>query len=230
MNKSIFSIIALTIILLSACASETSTRLSGKSITKNVKTPAFERISIEGGMDVYYTQGNVTSVRVEATERDMKRLDIRVEDNQLVIGVKSKVNFSFGSKGRICVYVTTPDIIGVSIAGSGSFYAEKLVDTDKMKISVAGSGDISMDNLICDELKSSIAGSGEVNLKQFTAGKASFSVAGSGDVSVSDANIGFVKSSIAGSGTIAINGVVKDHSESVAGSGEVSVNGKSYDD
>lgn len=226
MKKSILAIAMLTTFLMSACMSETTVRNSGKTVTKNVETSNFERIKVYGSMDVYYTQDAQTSVKVKASEETMKRLEVKTESNTLVIRTKSDgFKFFSGSFGPVEVYVTSPDIIGVSILGSGDFVAEKPIDTDNMEIDISGSGDVEMKSLICDGLSVSIAGSGDVDLKQLTVGKVDFSVAGSGDISVGNAKIDYAESSIAGSGCVTIKGHVNKHSESIAGSGDVSING-----
>lgn len=210
--------------LMSACMSENKVYTDNKAVTKNIETPAFERIEINGGMDIYYTQSTQTSLKVKASEEAMELLEVKVEDKTLIIQNKPEGwNVFRQGLGTVEVYVTSPDIIGVSIVGSGDFIAKAHIDTDNMDVDIFGSGDVEMNSLICDKLSVSIAGSGDVGLRRLTTGEAHFSISGSGDVSVSNANVAYTESSIAGSGSIAIKGKVLKHTESISGSGDVSI-------
>ena len=51
------------------------------------------------------------------------------------------------------VYVTSPDLIGVTLKGSGEFISSEKVDSDNLEITLAGSGDILFTEIICDKIK-----------------------------------------------------------------------------
>ena len=228
MKRSILLIVAMAMLALGSCAAEISRSANKKTVTRNVKTAPFTSISMYGSMDVHYTQGNTTKIKVQTDETTMKYLEVKSDGKKLVIKLKSPTWRMFGS-GDIDIYITSPDLTGVSISGSGDFEAERRVDTDDMTISIAGSGDVDFNDLICNSVKTSIKGSGDVEIDRLNTAKAKFSIAGSGDISVKNANIAYAKCSIAGSGDISLRGKIKSLDEDVAGSGTVSINGDDDD-
>lgn len=214
----------MTVPFLSACTFTTNSRNDGKSVTKSIKTAPFERINVYGNIDVYYTQGTRTSVKVKASWKTLKRLNVKTEDETLDISKATEGWKLFDRNTEtVEVYITTPDLTGVEMAGVCDFHAKGHVDTDTLDIQIAGSGDLEMNSLICDKVSVNITGRGDARLKQLVSDKAYFSVTGSGDISSDNVNISYAESSIAGSGNITLNGKVKEHSESIAGSGDVSI-------
>lgn len=200
-----------------------------KVVNKDVKVQSFEKVEIAGAFDVTYRQGDSCTVRIEAPEESLKELDIYTDGETLHIGPKRKnLFFSLKSLNRnykIYVYATSPDLTSVEIAGSGEFDVNDHLDTDNLELSIAGSGDIKIADLICDELDATIAGSGDLVIKKMVTGSADFSIAGSGDVEAKDIDCGVLAASIAGSGDMKFGGRTKKYDESIAGSGKVEKSG-----
>lgn len=227
MKKSLLLFAVLFAAVLTACTLRSTTVNRGKTVTKNIRTAPFNAVSMLGGVDVHYVQDSVRSVKVVAPIGEMKRFTVYTEDSMLIIKPKDNGWRFFRSVSNdIDVYVTSPDLIGVNIAGSGDFEAKGHVDTDNMELGISGSGEIKFGSLICNSVSAHIAGSGSMELKKLTTGNARLEIAGSGDIDCDDVNIYSLKSSIAGSGSIEVNGKIKTHTEDVGGSGSVTVNGK----
>lgn len=227
MKKSILILATLAAVLLAACISGDRSRSNSKTVTKTYKPKAFNSISAEGNIYVHYTQGNRTSVIVKTNDKALKHFRLTVEDSTLTLRNKHKGWFlSGGMTETINVYVVSPDLTGVGMAGSCGFKAPRHVDTDNMEIEIAGSGNVEFGSLICDSLSVSIAGAGDMEIKQLNTGYSNISIAGSGCVSVKGGNIGNAENEIAGSGTIELAGNIKRHTEDVAGSGSITINGK----
>ena len=70
-----------------------------------------------------------------------------------------------------------------------------------LKISVAGSGDLKIENAQATSVNASVAGSGTVKISG-NADNADYSVAGSGDLLTSDFKVQRISASVAGSGEI----------------------------
>ena len=199
-------------------------------VEKYLKVKPCERISIAGSFNVRYTQGNKMSVKVSAPENIMPYLIIDSDGKTLRIRTKSRTEqmkkgnwkslFVNMRTDKVTVYVTSPDLIDVSMAGSGEFESEGKLDTDNLNVHIAGSGDVRIADVICNTVKASIAGSGDLKLKKVVAGSATLSIAGSGDVNAHFVKCGSVNASIAGSGDITLSGTVGALKKSVAGSGD----------
>lgn len=221
-KKIIITFIAL--LTLCSCAIERDNKRTGKETTMAVNVKDFTELEIAGSFNVYFTQGNTTSVKVKGYEKYLKNVKITSDGKTLSIGIhKSWKNLSY-FYDDIEVYVTSPNIRGISIAGSGEFKSSTKIDTDRMYISVAGSGEVDIQDIICDNLKGEIAGSGEIDIKRITTQNAELSIAGSGDIDIENAVIDNVACEIAGSGDIELKGNIKHHTQEVAGSGSVNIN------
>lgn len=207
-----------------SCAIERDNKQAGKKTTKTIVVNDFTEIQIAGGFNVYFTQANNTSVKIRGHEKALKNVNIVSDGKTLTIGTKKSWKFLSFYDSDIDVYVTSPNLRSVSIAGSGEFKSSTKIDTDRMYISVAGNGEVDIQDIICDNLKGEIAGSGEIDIKRITTQNAELSIAGSGDIDIENAVIDNVACEIAGSGNIELKGNIRHHTQEIAGSGSVNIN------
>ncbi len=212
--------------------------------TENRSLKGFERILLQGSPDIKYTQGKTWSVRVKAPKSVLKNVVTRVEKNCLVVSLKESRWFSLKDHD-VTVYVTSPDLIGVEVQGSGDFESRSHVDTDNLDLSVRGSGDIKFSDIICDRMKSSVVGSGDIDIKKVTAQQSEIGLVGSGDIKIrqhrvkktqielkgsGDVNVYFdhcqeVNCRLVGSGDITLSGAVTKLNQSSVGSGDIKTDG-----
>lgn len=207
-----------------SCAIERDNKQAGKKTTKTIVVNDFTEIQIAGGFNVYFTQANNTSVKIRGHEKALKNVNIVSDGKTLTIGTKKSWKFLSFYDSDIDVYVASPNLRSVSIAGSGEFKSSTKIDTDRMYISVAGNGEVDIQDIICDNLKGEIAGSGEIDIKRITTPNAELSIAGSGDIDIENAVIDNVACEIAGSGNIELKGNIRHHTQEIAGSGSVNIN------
>ena len=157
-------------------------------------------------------------MEVYTSDNIVDLLDIRVKDNTLYIGFKKNVSVSYN---KLEVRVSAEKLNGIAVAGSGDVELKNGLKTDDLKISVAGSGDISGNNISCTDLDISIAGSGDINSSDITCNDLQVSVAGSGDMKLNNVTANFTRASVAGSGTAILSGSTQEAEYSVAGSGDL---------
>jgi hypothetical protein len=170
-----------TTLLLSACVrfsdlDRETIKGSGKIATETRSLSGFSKISLEGDMEVYVSQGAGESVRIEADDNLLRYVTTKIEGNELVLSTSESLN----SENPIKLYVTADDLTALSMAGSGKMITQTPFTAKDFSTSIAGSGDIDA-NIVAQKVSASIAGSGNVILKG-SADLASVSVAGSGDV------------------------------------------------
>ena len=218
-----------------------------KTITENRLLKGFEEIEINGSPTVYYTQSDSFSVTVKGPESRVENILTETNGKTLVIRNKGKmgpVNIQLGDDGGLTVYVTSPDLTGVRLSGSGDFISDQRVDTDQMEIMLRGSGDIDIKDLICDRCNVELVGSGDIDLDRLDTKELSASLVGSGDIELHlwntedsrlalrgsgdiDAtfhqNCKAVECELRGSGDITLKGEVSRFSKEKSGSGDVSV-------
>lgn len=215
----------------------------GEIITEERSVGNFEKIRVLSSCDVLYTQGDTVSVTVEGEKQDVERTEVIQQGNTLVITHKNNKLMSGFNNHEVNVYVTSPDLIGVSMRGSGDFKAAGHIDTDTLDIELTGSGDMDFEDIVCDELRTTLKGSGDVEVKRvqcnyssvFLMGsgdvevnhervaKANLSLKGSGDIKAGFANGGDVNAEILGSGDIIIKGNPGNIRKRVRGSGDVTI-------
>lgn len=205
---------------------EIATENSEKAEKRYFNDLDFSQVKVAGNYEVYYTQNSKTSVMARGRAKDLDRMEITVTGKALKIGSKKDhklFGWSSGEGGCVKIYISSPHMSSVSIAGSGSFSSKRGIDTETMKVSVAGSGDVDMGRLTCGKLSADIAGSGEVSVDSLTTQHTDISIAGSGDVNMGMINGGKVEVSIAGSGEVELKGRAKSFKQSVAGSGDIDI-------
>ena len=217
------------------------------TFTENRQLKGFEEIEINGSPTVYYTQDKSFSVMVKGPESRVKNILTEMNGKTLSIRNKGKMglfNIQLGDEGEIAVYVTSPDLTGIRLNGSGDFISEKRIDTDKIDIMLRGSGDIEVNDLICDRCDVELIGSGDIQLENVDTKEMAASLIGSGDITfeVNNAtdtrlalkgsgdidatfrdNCDAVECELRGSGDIELKGKVKSFSKEKSGSGDVSV-------
>lgn len=178
---------------------------NGQKVTERRQVARFERILLQGSPTIKYTQGSKVSVEVKAPKDIIKNVITRVEGNRLTVSVKnpSKWMFNFGSKDDgVVVYVTSPDLIGIELMGSGDFECNSRLDTDNLNVALKGSGDIELKDVICDKITSSVVGSGDLEIKKVVALSSSVELVGSGDVKINEHQVKQTKVELKGSGDI----------------------------
>lgn len=190
----------------------------GKRVTETVSVKPFEKISVAGSFDVHYVQGETTSVKVEGPVKYLRQTVVANDGQTLRIKTKRGV---WRSMEDVNVYITSPDLTHVSMAGSGELDAEGMVDTDNLTLELAGSGEIDFKQLVCDNLNIQVAGSGDVDVESVDVNKADMQIAGSGDIKVHFVRADFVSAQVAGSGDIKLSGKAKQVDKKVAGSGDI---------
>lgn len=203
---------------------------------------AFDDVNAAGPFNVIYEQGNTCTVLVKGSIEQLEKMTIYVKDGGLYIDQRK--NEPSGTFDGLQVFVTSPSLDGIGIAGSGSLTAPEALTVNNITLEVAGSGAITLAQLTCTDLRNDIAGSGKITLGVAQANKVNNEIAGSGDIDIAgltckdvknviagsgdviinNMNVDNVKSEIAGSGDVIMRGTVKNHSEDIAGSGKVKLN------
>lgn len=213
-------------------------------VSQSRSLSGFERVHVNGSPTVYFAQADSFSVRVKGPEDKIQNIITEVDGSTLIVRNKGKVgliNMSF-DMGKCSVYVTSPDLVGVSVSGSGDFFSRDNVDTDEIDLRVTGSGNIEFSRLICDRCEASVVGSGDLDIKHLDTRETSGTVVGSGDINIKQINslktnlqvrgsgdievefqsgCGSVDAEVLGSGDITLKGEVKNFHMNKRGSGDV---------
>lgn len=207
----------------------------------------FAAIALSGSPTVHYSQANTYSVKVMASGRIINQVKTIVERGVLIIYIdeNEKSFFRFNDHDDVDVFVSSPDLVGVSLSGNGDFLSDDHVDTDNLEVTLKGSGDVSFSDIICDSISAELVGSGDMKFKKVEALTARWSIIGSGDMSVWQTKVkattasligsgdlkisfndcGMVRSLLRGSGDISLKGNVKSLDKKTVGSGDYDTDG-----
>ena len=251
MRKIMIIILAAVAMTVSSCRIET-VKDKGDLKSKNVEVKDFRNITVAGGFDVEFTQSDSISVRVEATEELLDMVSIESDGRTLIIKNKEKnenhraifvMGGSIGESEPVKVFITAPSLDELTVSGSASFDIEKSLATEKLKITLTGSGEVEIDGVKCqsadlvligsgdirlrpieaETLNATIAGSGIMQLHTINIKKIDASITGSGDIFFACKNCDEAVASVTGSGDISFKGQIENVKQTVAGSGGISV-------
>ncbi len=191
------------------------------------KVDPFTEISLRIGAKVHLEQGDKQNLEIVAKPSTLEEIITEVKDGKLIIRFPNKKYFWTDYRpGDITIYITTAEINGLGVSGSGDIIAEDEIKTKMLDMAVSGSGNINLSDLSAERVKSAISGSGNIVLSGKTeAQDLSVSVSGSGNFKGLNYNAADVSVKIAGSGNVGVQ-ANKNLYVRLAGSGNVSYKGK----
>lgn len=249
MKKIVFCLI-MAAVTLSACNINFHESYSGKPIkTETRETQSFERIQLIGSPTLYYTQGDTTSIMVEAPKDLLEYVETEVKNNCLIVRISNEAGsvirqLSIPDMDEVKIHVTSPDLIEATLSGSGDFISNGLLDTDNLKLELKGSGDMSFQDIICDHINTTLVGSGDIKVSHVKAQTSNIELVGSGDLDIFHDGVqqtviilkgsgdikadfqhcGEVSGELRGSGDITLTGNVHKMQKKVLGSGDFHTN------
>lgn len=186
---------------------------------KNYSVSSFNEISLEGDAEMVITQDSIRSVRVEAQSNVLEVLNVDVANGELRIGH----NNCFKNSKTLKVYVSTPDLQGVELSGSGNVNGIGRFSSSNFRADISGSADMNL-NISCDVLSADISGSGTMRFDG-TATLQFIDISGSGNMYCFGLSGKQADVRISGSGNTEVN--VSDKLDvKISGSGNVYYKGQ----
>jgi hypothetical protein len=197
-----------------------------KADNQSRKVDDFTEISLRVGAKLFLEQGNKYNLEIVAKSSTLDELITEVKDGKLIIRFPNK-NFFWSDfrPGDITIYVTTPEINGLGVSGSGDIIAEDDIRTKAIEMAVSGSGNIKLADLSAERVKTIISGSGDIVVAGKNAAQdLSVNISGSGNFKGMNYSADDVSVKIAGSGNVEIE-ANKNLYVRLAGSGNVTYKG-----
>ena len=195
---------------------------NGNMASENRNLSGFSGIEIAGPFDVYLSQGTEYSVRIEGDQNLLEYVETEQHGDILEIG--SRDGFNIRPKKSMKVYITAPRIEELEVAGSGSIVSQTAFSSPgRLKMTIAGSGDISLGEVDAPEIQGEIAGSGSITVKGTTR-LFQAEIAGSGEIHAFNLLSETTDVEIAGSGDVEVF-ASKTLDVSIAGAGDVKYKG-----
>lgn len=179
--------------------------------------------SIDG--DLHFTPGNSYNVEIRAQQNILDIIEARTSNGELKIRYDG--NYNIGRHDRIDIYVTCPSPNGFTISGSGNIDVTRALDVSDMRLRIAGSGAINLNELVANDINASISGSGDINVSAGKANTASYQIDGSGSIDLLDVVVKDVMTTTRGSGNTRVH-ATDNLDVNISGSGDVIYKGNPH--
>lgn len=198
----------------------------GPTVSRNYQVGSFDQIEVAGPYNVQVRTGSNPSVSAKGSQKMIEHLVVEVRDGKLEIHSERQKGWfhtGWSFRGNVDLIVTVPQLRGASIAGSGDIKVDQ-IKGDTFEGEIAGSGGLEVATLDVQTLKLAVAGSGGTKVGTGRAQNAKFEIAGSGDIDAKGVQAQTADVSIAGSGNVAAN-ATGTADVSIMGSGDVQLTG-----
>jgi hypothetical protein len=156
----------------------------GPTVSRSYQVGSFDQIEVAGPYNVQVRTGANPSVSAQGSQKMIEHLVVEVRDGKLKIHPERQKGWfhtGWNFHGKVDLTVTVPQLRGASIAGSGDIKVDQ-VKGDSFEGEIAGSGGLDVGALDVQTLKLAIAGSGGTKVASGRAQNAKFEIAGSGDI------------------------------------------------
>jgi len=200
--------------LFQSSSSSSTVKGSGVPASETRSVPAFNAVELAGSNVVHIRVDGTRSVVVHADDNLLSRVTTTVTAGRLVIG---EIPGSFETKAEMRVDVHVPTLDSLSLTGSGIVFATGIA-TPAFRVTIDGSGVINATGTT-DRLDVSIGGSGDAQLGDLQARTVHAVVAGSGRVLTRATDT--LDAAVPGSGAIVYGGAPAHVTTNITGSGAV---------
>ena len=185
------------------------------------KTGSFNVIELSIPADLYLSQGNLTEVQLEGPEEYLAKVETVVSHERLTIRFYSKYTGWREPRGRIKVYISTPELKKLYVTGSGKILTKSKISGDELSLIVTGSGMIDIPSLFVHEINADVTGSGTIRVAgEESAESQKILITGSGKVLNEGLPVQKIKVLVTGSGKAKVYATDR-LKVSITGSGDV---------
>ncbi len=222
MKKYLFLLTAVSFVL-GSCENYFGKRVRGNGIirTEERSISSFKSIEVSGDENVYISQGESASLKIEGDENLLPFIEVSQEGDKIYVRIKRGYNIQ--PTGELRVYAKAPVFRSIDVSGAGNIIGEsKIINPENLEMHVSGAGDIKME-LDAPGVKAEISGSGSIYLKGQTR-DVELGLSGAGHAHCFDLQAENTKVDISGAGDAEVYASVKLDAE-VSGAGSVSYKG-----
>jgi Putative auto-transporter adhesin, head GIN domain len=186
---------------------------SGTPAAQARHVAAFSSVGLRGSSSVTVHVGGRQSVVVHADGNLLGQVTTEVHGRTLVIGTKG----SFTTSSPMSVQISVPSLEAVTLSGSGAITASN-IQAPRLSVRLSGSGVVRASGTVT-RLDVSLGGSGDAQLGQLVARDVHAVLSGSGRIFTCATNT--LQASVPGSGTIVYSGDPAHVTRSITGSGAI---------
>ncbi|MDY0200944.1 MAG: head GIN domain-containing protein [Tenuifilaceae bacterium] len=192
----------------------------GPVVSEDINFALVEGIILDIPANVYLTQGDEQSIRIEAQQNILDNILLYDKDGIFKVTFDDNVT----QCKTISIYMTIQNLQKIHLRGAGNIVSESefacndnleisisgagkadiIADARKVDLTISGAGQINFET-VCETLNSNISGSGDINLLAGTALTANFKTSGSGKINAYDFIIEECSINISGAGNNYVN-------------------------
>jgi Putative auto-transporter adhesin, head GIN domain len=188
---------------------------SGTAAAQTRHLAAFSSVDLAGSGNVTIRAGGRQSVVVHADDNLLGQVTTQVHATTLVIGTRG----SFTTSSPMSVEISVPSLEAVTLSGGGSgAITASNIQAPRVSVRLSGSGVVRASGTVT-RLDVSLGGSGDAQLGQLVARDVHAVLDGSGRIVTHVTNT--LQASVPGSGTIVYNGNPAHVTRSITGSGAI---------
>ncbi len=133
---------------------------SGKVVIKERKAGYFDAVKVSTGIDVYLSQGNKESIKVEADDNLHEYIITEIKGNTLKVYSEANIR----KAKQKSVYVTIKDVTKLSVSSAGDIIGETPIIADDLSLSASSAGNMNL-QVTANKIKCNLSSSGDITLK-----------------------------------------------------------------
>lgn len=197
-------------------------RGSGNLATVTRDVGDFDAIEVDYPAQVFVTQGDAVSVKIEAEDNLLPGLQTQVSNGRLRIFYKAEAGKRVNPTEIVRVTIVVTELKDVEFDSAGELIIEGL-ETDDLGISLSGAGNLKLDAIAVKELSINLSGAGSVTASG-AADDLSLTISGFGSFNGKDLQSQTASVSLSGAGSATV-WVEKKLDAEIAGAGSVNYYG-----
>lgn len=129
----------------------------------------FTSLAAGSGVNVYLSQGNSESVKIEASEEAFQYLITEVDRNKrLTIRLENSMKQWFTRTGPINVYISFKELQDIEVSGGADLFGEEELSFHNLRMGASGGSDIKI-SLQANELELRCSGGSDAVVDGYTA-------------------------------------------------------------
>jgi len=195
---------------------------SGNVVTESRKVNDFQAVEVSYPAQVFISQGNTVSVKIEAEDNVLPGLRTEIKNGKLDIFYRSVNGKRVNPRKPVKITIVVKDLSEVDFSSAGELTIQGL-ETDSLEVSLSGAGNLEFDNILVQDLAVNLSGAGSMSASG-TADDLDLTISGFGDFKGSDLHGKTARVDISGAGSATV-WVDDELTAEISGAGSVNYYG-----
>lgn len=214
MKNLLFSFLAIIAVSSYSCLPDNDLRGSNNIISEMRTVSGFDRVRLNGVVDVNIVRGADFSVTVSANDNLIRFVETELNGGTLEIGLASGNFRDINAE----VDVVIPSLAGITVSSTGGAAVENFSNPSGLTVDMSSTGNVRFNNSNCEQLTANLSGTGDLEAFGLTATTAEVNTTSTGSAEVTVINS--LTGSLTGTGDISFRGT-PSVDVIVTGTGEV---------